>query len=306
MNTSIDFYVRADCGTETSDWVGPFTFYNYCFESLYNFGIYEEFDNSFIPNCWSESSQGNPNTGIETIGTSNWVQGDFANDPANTLAAKVSISGTNTNEWLILPPMKGIFGCKTDGNKLLLKFDIALTQSSSTNAATLGTDDMVQLVISPDFGDTWHPIMTWDSNSTISNTGEHIYLAYNNYSNGFDLYEKIFLVALWASSGSLDDGISVDFFIDNMDAFPPYTGAVGDLASKGFSFYPNPSNGKIYLNAKETINQVVIYNGLGEEVKQITKDSLNSQLDISDLPKGVYFMRVSIGNTTGVVSVIKE
>ncbi len=87
---------------------------------------------------------------------------------------------------------------------------------------------------------------------------------------------------------------------------PPVTGTVIDLKSKGFSFYPNPSNNTINLNAKEKINWVIFYNQLGQEVKKASIDSINSQLDISDLPNAIYFMKVQIGNTVGTVSVIKE
>lgn len=305
-HTYIDFYIRADCGSEVSDWVGPFTFYNYCFESVWGFEINENFNNSFIPACWSESSQGNPNTGIEVIGNSNWVQSDFANDSANSLAAKVTITGTNTNEWLVLPPMKGLQGLKMVEDNLLLNFDIALTQSGSTNTATLGTDDVVQLVISPDYGATWHTIKTWDASSTISNTGEYFNIAYNNFSDGFDLYEKVFLVALWASSGSVDNGVSVDFFVDNMYAFPPFTGAIGDLASKGFSYYPNPTENTLHISAEEIINEIIFYNPLGEKLKRTKIDKFHSQIELTNLPKGIYFMQVLIGNTKGVVPILKN
>ncbi len=303
----IDFYVRADCGGTTSDWVGPFTFYNHCFDRVWSeFIVEEDFEGDFIPECWTETGQGAPDTGVGIFGDSAWEQCNFANNSSNTLAAKVNISGTDTNEWLLLPPMRGIEGCKDPEMDLLLEFDIALTESNTNIPTSLGSDDEVKLVISPDLGITWFTIHTWDKDSNILSTGEYFSHIYFDYTDGFGLKETTFLVAIWASSGSIDDTENVDFFIDNVYALPPATGTVIDLKSKGFSFYPNPSNNTINLNAKEKINWVIFYNQLGQEVKKASIDSINSQLDISDLPNAIYFMKVQIGNTVGTVSVIKE
>ncbi len=302
----VDFYVRADCGGTTSDWVGPFTFYNHCFDRVWSeFLVEEDFEGEFIPECWTETSQGAPDTGVGLFGNSAWLQSDFANDSSNSLGAKVNISGTDVNEWLVLPPMRGLMGCRDDWH-LIINISIALTEANSINPANLGSDDVIKLVISPDLGETWFVIHMWDTNTTISNTGEYFDVFYENYTHGFDLFEGIFLVAFWVNSGTVDDSENIDFFIDNLFAEPPFSGSITDLKSKGFTYYPNPSKNILYLTAKETINKVTIYNSLGQEVQQNTINSLSDQLDISDLPNGVYYMRVSIGHTIGVVSVLKD
>lgn len=304
----IDFYVRADCGATTSDWVGPFTFYNHCFERVWGeFYVEEAFEDGFIPPCWTETSQGSPDTGVGLFGNSNWIQSDFSNDTSNSFAAKVNISGANVNEWLILPPMRGIEGLNYDPyHDLHMDFTIALTQENSTLASNLGSDDIVKLLISPDLGITWFTIMTWDKDSTISNTGETISIIYYDYTDGFGLKEQVFLVAFWASSGTVNDTENVDFFVDDVYAVPPATGSVVDLSSKGFSYYPNPSENTINITAKETIDQVAIFNNLGQKLKQVAINALSNQLDISDLQNGIYYMQVHIGNTLGVVPVVKN
>jgi len=301
-----DLYVRADCGATTSAWVGPFTFYNYCIElveeSIYE-GIYEEFENGFIPYCWAESNQGTPATKIGNYGNSVWEAVDFANNSSYSLGAKINISGTDVNDWLVLPPMRGGMWVKDVLYEYLtLDFYIALTQNNTTETAVLGSDDQVQLVISTDLGETWTILRTWNSNSTISNTGEYIYIEYEDW----ELFEKVFLVAFWASSGTVNDSEDIDFFIDHIFALSPVTGAVSDLKSKGFTYYPNPSENTINLSAKETINQVTLYNSLGQKVKQVGINILNHQLDISELPEAIYYMQVRIGDTIGVVPLVKK
>lgn len=306
VSSYIDFYVRTDCGTEQSAWVGPFTFYNYCTEFIdqsYEVGISESFENGFLPYCWTEANQGTPNTGISEIGESTWEPSSFSNNPSNSLGAKINITGTDKNEWLILPAMQGVAWLKdVQYEYFLLNFDLALTQHNTTDAAILGSDDQVQLVLSTDLGQTWTNLKTWDSNSTISNTGEYVNIEYENWA----LYEQIFLVGFWASSGTVNDSENIDFFIDNLFALSPVTGEVGDLSSKGFSYYPNPSENTIQLSAKELINQVAIYNNLGQMLKEIPINALNKQIAISNLPSGIYFMQVTIGDTIGVVSVVKK
>ena len=303
----IDIYIRADCDGDLSDWVGPYTFYTYCTDELYYGAISESFETGEFSTCWMQANEGTPLTGTGLYGASAWEISDFVNNPSLSLSAKVNISGTTTNEWLILPLMKGMPGVKTwEDDFYYASFTIALTGADSSEMATLGSDDVIQMLISTDFGVSWRIIQTWDASTSISSTGDVIEIAYLAYGDDYDLFQTPFLVAFWASSGSVDDGANVDFFIDNINADAPITSGVSDLVSKGFTLYPNPSKNSIHLSAKETINHIEIYNQLGQKVKQTTLNTLDAQLDIAILPKGIYFMKVQIGETSGIVSLLKE
>lgn len=304
----LDVYLRSDCGSETSNWVGPFTFFNYCTQNMVsNFIVDEYFGNNFIPFCFTETNIGTPEANYQVSNESDWEEGEFAN--IGSFSAKINIQGTDVNEWLILPIMTGFPGVRSSLNgdyDLRLNFNIALTEHDTTTATSLGSDDEIKLVISPDFGETWYNIRTWNADSIISNTEENIDINYLDYTNGFNLYETAFLVAFWASSGSVNDTQNVDFFIDNISAIPPSTGAIEDLKSFGFSYYPSPSKNKITLNANELINEVTIYNQLGQKIKDITINAMNKEIDISILQNGLYYMKVNINNFVGTVSLIKN
>ncbi|PCJ85571.1 MAG: hypothetical protein COA57_07445 [Flavobacteriales bacterium] len=61
--------------------------------------------------------------------------------------------------------------------------------------------------------------------------------------------------------------------------------------------FPNPSNGVFELkmqNAKSRIDKMEIYNTLGKLVLKSEIPNLDSQIDISDQPKGIYFLLVSL------------
>lgn len=67
--------------------------------------------------------------------------------------------------------------------------------------------------------------------------------------------------------------------------------------SSNFEMYPNPTKGKINIDLKENKTQeeaiIYVYNSIGQELKIIKiKVDENSSLDLSDLKKGVYFVKL--------------
>ncbi len=291
-----DIYVRADCGATTSDWVGPFTFYNYCTSS----SVYEGFNDEFIPICWEQANQGSPDTEPLGFGQGIWEQGNFANGQSN-LSAKIHIQGIDVNDWLLTPLMQADIPIKEETFWIYTEFHIALTQHNSPDVATLGSDDQIQLVYSLDYGNTWQNLITWNNTNTISNTGETISDYITVSSDSYWL-----LMAFYVSSGIVSDTENIDFFIDNVNFQYQGSGSVTDLTTKGFEYYPNPSENFLNLRAKENIDQVVLYNSLGQVVKRVDINALNYQLDISYLPEAVYYMNVRIGDTVGVLPVVKN
>jgi pimeloyl-ACP methyl ester carboxylesterase len=79
--------------------------------------------------------------------------------------------------------------------------------------------------------------------------------------------------------------------------------------NNSLKIYPNPTSSKIsFDNSKENFNQGSIYNYLGQEVSKITLNLLssNQEVDLSNLPTGVYILKFSNGEITKSVKVIKQ
>ena len=76
-----------------------------------------------------------------------------------------------------------------------------------------------------------------------------------------------------------------------------------DLA---FSYYPNPVSGALTLKAKRDIDNVSIYNMLGQEVLRTAPNAVNTEINMSDLQTGAYFVKVTIDNATETVRIIKN
>ena len=61
--------------------------------------------------------------------------------------------------------------------------------------------------------------------------------------------------------------------------------------------YPNPVSNIIHIKSRKVIKNIMIYNSLGQTVKKIAMVNKNvKDIDISDLPKGAYFINIKISN----------
>ncbi len=80
------------------------------------------------------------------------------------------------------------------------------------------------------------------------------------------------------------------FFLVSSFAFSQRAQSSGDI--DGFKLYPNPTvNGKVFIDtALDAPKQIFIFDVLGTQVLQTT--ILGKELNISNLDKGVYILRV--------------
>lgn len=69
-------------------------------------------------------------------------------------------------------------------------------------------------------------------------------------------------------------------------------------------YYPNPSNGKLTIKSKQILEEITIYNLLGEKVMQIQPNSLNCDLSTEYLTNGVYKAQVKTINRIEVFKLI--
>ena len=62
----------------------------------------------------------------------------------------------------------------------------------------------------------------------------------------------------------------------------------GQVNDNFFTFYPNPTTGKIKINA-EHIKNVLVINEIGETVLNLEK---TNEIELNGFPKGIYFIKV--------------
>ena len=74
----------------------------------------------------------------------------------------------------------------------------------------------------------------------------------------------------------------------------------------GFSFGPNPTSGTLKLKANIILDDVSFYNVLGKELISKKISEKNTEIDLSNLPTGIYIARVSSGDMVQSFKVIKK
>lgn len=100
-----------------------------------------------------------------------------------------------------------------------------------------------------------------------------------------------------AADGSLtvkfysDQGVVDSGFVANISCTPNlsinnYNGYID------FSYYPNPTNGKVAITSKTTMNQVMVYNVTGQLLYESKINDLNANVDISSFAIGTYFFKL--------------
>lgn len=110
--------------------------------------------------------------------------------------------------------------------------------------------------------------------------GETYYFSVDGYNNGVGTFDL-----------SVTDGtLSVDAF----------------ETEDSFTYFPNPVDNELNLNAQDTIQNIAIYNMIGQEVLRTAPNAVESTVDMSGFSQGAYFVRVTIGDSTETIRIIKK
>jgi hypothetical protein len=195
---------------------------------------------------------------------------------ANVDAESAACGSTGPGVWYsIVVPASGDITIQTGDDSLGgTGFDSVVEAFSGTCGAltSIGCDDDGV----PGFGDAYSQLEL-----TGLTGGETIYVRVWEYG-GNDV--EPFSISAYSASLSIDT-------IENESAF---------------TYYPNPVENALTLNAQNTIEDVTVFNMLGQQVLRVAPNAVDSELDMSNLEAGTYFIKVTIANVTETVRVIKK
>ncbi|MBC8319882.1 MAG: T9SS type A sorting domain-containing protein [Bacteroidetes bacterium] len=81
-----------------------------------------------------------------------------------------------------------------------------------------------------------------------------------------------------------------------------------EKSNKLFSFYPNPANDNITISSTSLtgITQLLIFNVSGEKVIERQLTNIETQISVSALPGGVYFVRLQNEKMVEIGKIVKE
>ncbi|WP_341199289.1 fibronectin type III domain-containing protein [Croceibacter atlanticus] len=208
-NTEYDVYVSADCGDTDgmSDFSDVESFTTPCAIVIPNYT--EDFDGGVVaPDCWMEAGSGDPTTGPMDLGSGLWNDDDYLNDTVasggSDNSASINLYTNNREDWLISPTFD------LSGDTYELVYNVAVTDFANSNEPEgngMGTDDVVQMLISEDNGATWTPLMTYDVTNIPSHLGQTEIVDLSSYTGNA-------VFAIWATDGTVNDSEDYDFFFD--------------------------------------------------------------------------------------------
>ena len=105
-------------------------------------------------------------------------------------------------------------------------------------------------------------------------------------------------------------GHGARIFIDNLqlvgyDASDNTTFTIDDLDDFTLNLYPNPVKNTATITASKTVEMIRIYDITGRMVKQENPNKTEFSLDVADLSKGAYIVKLSVGNKEATAKLIK-
>ncbi len=95
-----------------------------------------------------------------------------------------------------------------------------------------------------------------------------------------------------------------NYFVDDF-VFVEGTLSTSDFSANSFTVHPNPVRNSLNINSNEAVSKVAIYNVLGQTVHISTPNAISPTVNMSDMKSGIYFVEVTIGNSTKTVKVVK-
>ncbi len=136
---------------------------------------------------------------------SSWTSSTF---PVGNATAKVNLFSASRREWIVGPKFAGAANSR-------LTFRAGLTSVGSTggapSAAGMGSDDVLQVMVSTDCGTTYAPIYTFNNATQPSNGALTYYVVDLSAYAGQDV-----VIAFFASDGLVDDVNDYDVHIDDI------------------------------------------------------------------------------------------
>ena len=267
--TVYEFFARANCSsTDYSDWTS-FTFNSGCnpFTAPYS----QNFDNVTIPDlpvCWSKIVHSNY--------SDDYIQSFEFLSPSTPNVIK--FTGRYATLILVSPEFSDL---TSQQNRITFKARGLISPYGDFIIGTMSdpTDEN-----------------TFVAFQTFTLTG-----SYETYTVNFDnTYTESNHYIAFKHGGANDPIYLDDFVYENNPA------AISNNRIKGFNYYPNPVNNTLNLSAQDNIEKINIYNISGQEVMNITPNSLQTQVDMSRLQNGIYFVKAQINGQLTAFKVVKK
>lgn len=79
-----------------------------------------------------------------------------------------------------------------------------------------------------------------------------------------------------------------------------------DNSFEGFTYYPNPTTDILNITAKSNIENIAIFNVLGQRLIDVNPNNFNAKVNIANLSAGMYVMKATVNGNVGSFNIIKR
>ena len=84
------------------------------------------------------------------------------------------------------------------------------------------------------------------------------------------------------------------------------TAGIEDQDFTTLNMYPNPAIDILNISAQSTINNIEIYNVLGQTVMRMSVEDTSAEINVSNLNSGIYLIKYEINNRTSTKKFVKN
>ncbi|OBW39971.1 Fibronectin type III domain protein [Chryseobacterium sp. MOF25P] len=277
-STAYYVWVRSVCSaTSKSAWSAVSSFKTLCGVITPDFTF--DFAGG-INDCWQEADAGTP-ASTPSGASSNWYETGFLNNGFDgALGINIYTSSwfpETFDSWVITP------GFNLSAGGYRVKFDYGLTEYGDTASGSLGSDDVVQFIVSQDGGTTWTVLQTWTASSNVSNNSTQYSYDLTSYTGANTKF------GFYATNGAVADAEDVEFFIDNF-VIEQLTLSTNETAIKkdNIKAYPNPFADVLNISDVSNVKSISVMDVAGRVVK--TFDKTESTLHLGGLNAGMYLV----------------
>jgi len=136
-------------------------------------------------------------------------------------------------------------------------------------------------------------LLACDDSSSLDTNGDQPKINLTGRTAGETIYFRV-----WDNGGDAFGSFKVSAYGSNL--------AVNSFDEINFSYYPNPVTDVLNLSFNQEMNNVSVVNLLGQELFSKSLNATQGKIDMSALSKGAYLVKVTVGNQTKTIKVIKE
>lgn len=264
------------------------------------------FDAPFVQNFDYTTANANAslagwtNANLTDGGALLWSAKDYSDNKYVQISSYSSTSTSFDEAWLITP---GINMDNSTGEELSFDVNVGYWKH-----------DGLTVQISTDFDQTVAGILTatWTDVTADFTIPSEPAGSYGIFATAGHLDVSSYTGTMYVAfvyNGDDAAGQTTTYQIDNVVIAEAGTVGIDDVVAVELNIYPNPSNGKFYIEMGDTFKvntKIEVFNVVGMKVLETITNDFKTEIDLSAMKQGIYYVRVNDGQNIVTQKVMKQ